>query len=281
MSTATVPPNAHAEQVREMVERRRRPGVVEAPQRIIPILTPTLGMVSAWWHSAILDIVWPMNTGKACICVPDRKGGEIAEMRNRLVSMMLATETERQKVHSLFWLDDDVIIGRACLLKLAAHDRDIVSGVYFSKGDIPCPLLFGGPCSGTEPFRPNEEFECWGWSNGLSLVKIEVYKRMRDELDIGVDKYGAPNWYEAADFRIQDNGQPRIGGTEDFPFFEKANKLGICPLIDCSRFTFGFHFDGGRQIGYPLPQWEQFERGQPIVWPATSHHEEVIWEGLA
>lgn len=263
--------------IREHVEKCRPKGVPAAPARIIPVLTPTLGMVSVWWFTGVLDLLWPMNTGKAVIPMPDRKGGEIAEMRNRLVQMVLATETDKQKIHSLFWLDDDVIINRAALLKLASHGRDIASGVYFAKGDVGEPLIFGGPCSGTLPFQPNKEFEAWGWAQGLSLVSMEVYKRMRDELNMGVDKYGVPNWYEASDFRIREDGSVAMNGTEDFPFFQKANDLGYRCLVDCSQHTFGFHYDAANDVGYPRAQWEQFIRREPIVWPAKNGEEEVIW----
>jgi len=264
--------------VREHVEKSRPRGVPAAPARIIPVLTPTLGVASFWYFTGIMDLIWPMNTSKAVIPMPDRVGGEIAEMRNRLVSMCLALETERQTVHSLFWVDDDVIINRACLLKLASHDRDIASGVYFAKGDLGEPLIFGGPCSGTLPFRPDETFEAWGWAQGLSLVKTEVYKRMRDELDLGKDRYGCPLWYEPSDFRVdKETGAVCVNGTEDFPFFQKANDLGYKCLVDCTQHAFGFHYDALRQVGYPRAQWEQHVRREPVVWPAQGGRKEVVW----
>lgn len=266
----------------------RTNGVVAAPARLIAVCTPTLGMVSAWWHASVLDLIWPMNTAKGAPMVPDRKGGEIAETRNRIVSMMLATESDKAKLEGIFWLDDDVIIRspRTCLLKLVSHNRDIASGVYFTKGEVNEPLIFGGPCAGSIPFEPGKEFEAWGWAQGLSYVRGEVYKRMRDEMELGLDKYGAPLWYEPSEFRVdKQTGDVCVNGTEDFPFFKKANDLGYRCLVDCTEHCFGFHYDangkdadGWPGVGYPRQQWEQFKRHEPIVWPAKDGREDVVWK---
>lgn len=264
--------------VKEEIAKRRPKGVLAAPQKIIAVCTPTLGQVSMWWHTSIIDLIWPMNTAKAIVPMVDQNGGEIAEMRNRIVSMMLAVEGEDRTVEALMWIDDDVIVNRAAMLALAQHDRDIASGVYFSKGDFPTPLIFDGPCSGTHPFQPNEKFEAWGWAQGLCMVRMEVYKRMRDELDMPLDKYGVPMWYEPSDFHVREDGSVAMNGTEDFPFFEKANKLGYSALVDCSAHTFGWHYDTILKTGYPKQQWEQFVRREPVIWPAKNGQQEVIWK---
>lgn len=271
----------YEEAVKEAVGRRN--GVLTAPQQVIAVLTPTLGVVSMWWHTSQLDLLWPMNTGKAFLPTPDNVGGEIAEMRNRLVSMALAAETEKIKIHSLMWIDDDVIVNRAAILALAAHDRDIASGVYFCKGEFSNPLIFPGPGAGSSPYVPvagpdDEGQESWGWAQGLSLVRTEVYKRLRDETDLGRDKYGAPRWYEKPDFKVNESGALDVGGTEDFPFFKKCNDLGYRALVDRSQFAFGFHYDAAGKAGYPRLQWEQFIRREPIVWPARNGHPEVVWK---
>ncbi len=268
----------YEEAIREAVAKRRPQGVLAAPQQVIAVLTPTLGQVSMWWHNAILELIWPMNVTKALVPAFDRKGGEIAEMRNRLVSMMLAAETDSLKIHSLMWIDDDVIVNRLCMLALAAHDRDIASGVYFCKGEFSQALIFDGPSSGTHPFEPDQTFECWGWAQGLSLIRLDVYKRMRDEMpEMGKDKYGVPRWYESADFKVAKNGQVQVGGTEDFPFFQKANDLGYRPLVDCTQHAFGFHYDAVAQVGYPRQQWEQFVHREPIVWPRKDGKDSIVW----
>lgn len=252
-------------------------GIVPSKRRAIAVLVPTLGQVSMWWTTVMMDLVYPMNTGKAFIPAVDLKGGEIGQMRNRLVKMALDYADKNDiDLQYIFWVDDDVIISRLALLTLAAHDRDIASGVYFCKGEAGNePLIFSGPSSGTLKFRPDECFEAWGWSLGLSLIRTEVFRRMRDELDLGTDEYGNPKWYAQPGFGIDKDGMMTVGGTEDFVFFDNASKLGYRPLVDCTRHAFGFHYDANLKTGYPQKQWEQFVRMEPIVWNIEG--KETVW----
>lgn len=263
----------------DRTERQARfTGIAPAKRKCLAVLTPTLGNVSMWWHTALVDLIWPMNTGKGFIPVMDQKGGEIGEMRNRLVTLALQFEAAQDiDLEYLMWIDDDVIVGRMALLALAQHDRDIASGVYFSKNDMPQPLIFDGPSSGTARWEPDKLLEKWGWAQGLSLVRLAVYKRMRDELNLGVDKYGNPAWFKEPEFGKDEQGNITLGGTEDFHFFENASKLGYRPLIDCTKHAFGWHYDAALKTGYPKRQWEQYVRREPIVWPLKDGGE-VVWE---
>lgn len=254
----------------------RRGGLQPAPKRIIPLLVPTIGMTSFWWVTAVYDLLWPLNCGKQVIPVRDVRGGEIGEMRNKLVAMCLATEKHHNvDMCKLFWLDDDVIVNRATILALASHDRDIAAGVYMNKGLYGDPLIFDGPGSGAAKFEPGTTREAWGWAQGLSLVSIEVYKRMRDELDLGVDKYGNPQWYKTPEFGVNDEGGIITGGTEDFHFFQNANRLGYTCLVDQTAHAFGFHYDASTDTGYPETQWKQYMRREPLVWQTKNG--EVVW----
>ncbi len=255
-------------------------GIVPAKKRYLPVLTPTLGAVSMWWHSKCSDMIWPMNTGKAFIPMIDLIGGQIAEMRNRLVTIALDyKKTHDADMEYVMWLDDDVICSHMAMCRLLSHNRDIASGVYFCKGETGNePLIFAGPSSGTMKFIPDEVFEAWGWAQGLCVIRTEVYERMRDELDLGVDRYGNPNWYKVPDFGVDANGCITTGGTEDFHFFGNAAKLGYRPLIDCTKFAFGFHYDLGTKLGYPVQQWEQWVKMQHIVWPEQYGGKETVWQ---
>jgi hypothetical protein len=266
------------EALREELGRKRRIGVQPKGQQVIAVLTPTLGYASFWYFTGILSLIWPMNTGKGVLPVTDHKGGEIAEMRNRLVQMMLAAdESGPARVSHVMWIDDDVIVSPAAMLALASHDRDIASGTYFSKCEFSEPLIFDGPSAGTGLFVPGQTRESWGWSQGLSLVKLDVYRRMRDELELEKDQYGAPMWYEPALYQAVKAGTFTAPGTEDFPFFEKCHRLGYTCIQDMTQHAFAFHYDLNADQGYPQVQWDQFKRREPVVWPATKDHEEVVW----
>jgi hypothetical protein len=272
------------EAIQQDAERRKTEETVAGivPQRTtsIAILTPTLGSLSDWWHTSTTSLVWPTNIGRAPVMMRDMKGGEVGQMRNRMVKATLdMAEAQNVELDSIFWLDDDVIVSRFALVKLRAHDVDIAAGVYFTKLDIGAdPLIFAGGGSGTKPFLPDEVFESWGYAQGLSCVKTDVFRRMVNELDLGVDEYGSPCWFKQPEFAVHANGNLSLGGTEDFHFFANAEKLGIRPLVDCTKHTFGFHYSLAKKVGYPLAQWAQFVKREPIIWPANRHHGEVIWE---
>ncbi len=265
--------------VRDDIGRKNRLGIKPKTTEIVAVLTPTLGYASFWYFTGVLGLVWPMNKGKAILPMTDHKGGEIAEVRNRLVSTMLAADgCGSNRVTHLMWLDDDVIVGPAAMLALMSHDRDVVSGTYFSKFEFSEPLIFDGPSAGTGRFEPGKTRESWGWAQGLSLVKLDVYRRMRDELELPEDKYGCPAWYESAFVQAQKSGDFANVGTEDFPFFKRCNELGYSCLQDMSREAFGYHYDLNTDQGYPQAQWEQFKRREPVVWPARGGREEVVWK---
>lgn len=256
-------------------------GITPAKGVCIPILTPTLGRVTMPWADMRSQILFPMNCGRYPFSLVDKKGGEIAEVRNMCVEFFLSLErnSPNSQIPGVMWLDDDVIpCSAAVLLALMGHERPIASGVYFTKMDHGEPLIFPGGSAGTMPFRPGEVFEAWGWSQGLCYIQLEVYKRMRDEMEIGVDKYGHPAWYKTPEFGVTEEGGVITGGTEDFIFFDRASKLGYRPIVDCTKHAFGFHIDAATLKAYPQEQWDQKCRNQVIVWQAKGDRREVCWE---
>ncbi len=230
------------------------------------------------WACAVESIIWPLNCGKMPLPVIDEQGGEIAEARNRAVSIALAACSETRDVSELLWIDDDVIVSRGCLLQLLSHNRDIVSGVYFLKGDLGEPLIF--PCrgGGTSPFVPDEVKEVWGHGMGLTLVRTEVYRRMEAELKLPLDRYGNPEWYRTpneANITVED-GVMYAGGTEDLYFLHNAAKLGYRPLLDGTKHAFGFHYDLRRREAWPQEQWAQYRKGRKVIWNTPTGL--VVWE---
>lgn len=236
--------------------------------KFIAFCTPTLGMVSIEWASALRAMTLPLNTGYSEAFGKDSVGGEIAEGRNGCVATALSYESDRREITHLFWLDDDVVAPRSALMALMRHDADIASGVYFTKGE-PCePLIFPGRGCGTTPFVPDRVFETWGHGMGLALVRTSVYKRMLAELNLPRDRYGRPAWYKtpsAEDAEIVDETL-FVGGTEDLYFLHRAGQMGYRPIVDTSRYAFGWHVNSETGLGYPLKQWKQYRARQPIVW---------------
>lgn len=248
--------------------------------RFIVRCTPTLGTVSIYWAKAMEDIMHPMNCIKGVSYMRDVEGNEIAECRNKLVAQCLKFNTEEHVVDSLFWVDDDVIPTKGALLQLASHGKPIVSGVYFTKmpGALSEPLIFPTKGGGVDRFIPaasdgQRSYEVWGHGMGLALVKASVYETIRDELKLPYDKYGNPQWYKttgrAEDITIDKSGPIPVidcGGTEDLYFLDLAARCGFKPVVDCSKYAFGFHHDRNTNRGYPEAQWKQYEAGKSVEW---------------
>jgi hypothetical protein len=235
--------------------------------------TPSLGNVSLWWTRATESIAWPTGgTGKAIFYLRDGVGGEIAEVRNGIVDAVLEYDRTTAPVSHLFWIDDDVLVFPGCLLELLHQRVDICSGVYFTKmpGHGSEPLIYPERNGGADSFRPNEAYDVWGHGMGLTLVRTDVYKRMRDELKLPPDKYGRPSWYHTTkldeEIRQDETGILQFGWTEDLWFLENASKLGYKPRVVTTKHAFGFHYDARADKGYPEEQWKQWIAGEAIVW---------------
>ena len=242
--------------------------------------TPSLGSVSLWWARATESILWPNNTGKAIFYLRDGVGGEVAEVRNGIVEAVLRYDAEVNPVTHLFWVDDDVLVFPGCLLELLHLDRDIASGVYFTKlpGNLSSPLIYPERGGGTARFVPDRVQEVWGHGMGLTLVRTEVYKRMRDA-GLPADRYGRPKWYHTSrpdeDVRQDGHGNIDLGGTEDNYFLDAAGKLGYRPAVCTRKHTFGFHYDAEKDLGYPEEQWGQWVKGEAITWQTLGGS--VVW----
>lgn len=250
-------------------------------KRSVIRVTPTLGTVSHWWSQAVDRLLTPMNMLKGSIFMVDEVGGMIAECRNAAVARVLKDyDDERQEAEAVFWLDDDVIPSPGALRQLHWHDKPIVSGVYFTKEPdaLAQPLIFPSPVGGTLKYQPAPDGEqrseqVWMGSMGLSLVKVEVYKRMLAELELGKDVNGNPQWYKTTCGQVEQDGDALdLGGTEDSFFMALAAKLGYTCTVDMTKYAFGFHYDAHSRCGFPQPQWRQYVAAlagshKPLEWP--------------
>ena len=59
---------------------------------------------------------------------------------------------------------------------------------------------------------------------------------------------------------------------------DNVTKLGIVPVVDTSKFAFGFHYSIADKTAYPQAQWDQYVRRQPITWPGLNGEPEVTWK---
>lgn len=243
-----------------------------AKQKIIVLATPSLGEVSIYWSKQLMNLAWPLNMGRRVDFIRDSIGGEIAESRNFLVdkNFKLAAKSGVE-IDSFFWVDDDVLIFQTALLQLYNHHLPMVSGVYFTKCETCEPLIFPSKGGGTLKFEPDKLIEVWGHGMGLTLVKADLYLKLAET--VGKDKYGRPEWYKTVNEYKIEGAMLNGGGTEDLYFCDLVAQLGVKTFVDTSKHAFGFHYDRKRNIGYPLPQYRQFEKAEAVTWP-----DGVVWE---
>lgn len=241
----------------------------------IAICVPSLGLVSVVWAGAYSSLLGPLNTGivKIFVC-----GKGVAEARNECVKQALDIDTKHPcvRISHIFWIDDDVVLQAGALVTLLKHKKQIVSGVYFTKSAAEEPLIFDAPFSGTAPFVPGEFREVWAHGMGLTLVELDVYKRMQKELDLGVDQYDIPAWYRAGT-PVGEDPQARFG-SEDLHFLSVAHDLGIPAYIDASKECFGWHHDPTLRRGYPFKQWTEWQQTGKVTWETPDGP--VVWTEL-
>ena len=241
--------------------------------------------VSGWWARAFAQPSWPFNYGRAVCMIRDDVGKMVAETRNKLVQFCLDKENDSFEIAYVAWQDDDVLpisslVWRALLDHCVKDGFDISSGVYFSREKhFPQPLIFPEKGHGVTPFDPDKGWKnVWGCGMGLTLVKMDVYRKMLQE-GLPKDCFGNPEWYRTPgrdeDVRIVD-GCMEHGGTEDLYFCDRAGLLGFKICVDMGKFCFGFHLDEDNyNVAYPLEQWAQYCKNQPIVWPTSDG--QVAW----
>lgn len=248
------------------------------PREVIVIGVPTFGMVHVFFMQRYHDLRLPMNTiQKHIICI----GKEVGCARNEIVAQALAIEDQDPTVRcsKIFFIDDDVLLHPDCLLKLLAHQRPIVSGLYYAKVSVPMPLVLRDEFAGVSTsWTPGDLVECAGHGMGICLIDADVFTRMRDELDLGVDAFGYPAWFKTTRDAsvLGPAGERAISNqTEDMRFLGLAKQLGYQTAVDTSPQTFGWHLDTRTMQGYPLKQFDEWTRTGRITWETEKGP--VVW----
>jgi glycosyltransferase involved in cell wall biosynthesis len=247
----------------------------------IAIGIPSFGMVHLFFAARLLNLRMPMNRVIRWFYVV---GKEVGHARNEIVEAALSfDDTETVCSHVLF-LDDDVLFHPEALNKLLSNQRDIVSGLYYAKSQVPTPLVLHGDYGGLErDWTPGDLVECEGHGMGLTLINADVFRRLRDETPLGVDDFGKPNWFTTTRDKaiVTPNGVDHaiVNQTEDMAFLTRAKTLGYKPAVDTSSLAFGWHFDAKRMTGYPQKQWKQFCETGSVTWDTKQGP--ITWEAVA
>jgi hypothetical protein len=252
------------------------------PREVLAIGIPSFGLTHLFFTARLLNLRMPMNRIVRWFFIIGR---EVGHARNEIAAKALAIEEHDPSLRctKLLFLDDDLLFHPDLLLKLDQHQRPIVSGLYYTKTSVPTPLILHGEFGGTaRSWTPGDVVPCDGHGMGLCLLDTDVLRRVRDEMDIGVDSFKHPNWFETVkdgDLMRADGTKVIYNGTEDWSFLQKARTLGYQPVVDTSAQTFAWHLDAQKSIAYPQKQWDEFIKTGRVTWPTDG--EPVVWENAA
>jgi hypothetical protein len=157
---------------------------------------------------------------------------------------------------AVFFLDDDVLFHPDVLKKLLSHQRPIVSGLYYTKTAVPTPLALHDEGEGTaRGWTPGELIEVAGHGMGCTLIDADVFRRMRDETDLGVDAHGFPRWFRTTRDELADAAGARRASTTRPRTCTSSRARGRSAISRRSTpgpQAFGWHFDTKQGVGYPL-----------------------------
>lgn len=197
---------------------------------------PSFGMVSTYFLQSRMAQQFPLVSSAIDKIVLNKP---IAEARNEIVEYAL-----EQGANYIFWLDDDVVAPGDAFLKMFNHQKDIVNGVYWSKSNPPMPLLFRNHLEGPYwDWHVGDFIEIDAAGSGLTLVKTDVYRKIRDEI-------GGP-WYSTEYSSFQGVSSSPSNNTEDLYFYWKARKAGYKIWADTS--IQAFHYEKNSQVLYAMP----------------------------
>jgi len=136
--------------------------------------------------------------------------------KNRNIMIKLALENDC--THVLF-IDDDMAFPADSLMRLLAHDKDIVSGLYLLRNYPHFPVMFDewypdGRCryAFLTPDKKGLQ-KVVNIGLGFSLIKIDVFKKLEDPW-VTLGEYEKDNW------------------CDDIHFFNKCREAGYEMFVD-------------------------------------------------
>ncbi len=128
-------------------------------------------------------------------------GQSPAMNRNLIIKQALEANASH-----VFFVDDDVCIPHDALLKLIAHDKDIVSGLYLMRNYPHAPIAFNvafndGKCR----FKFLEDgkeglVEVVNFGLGCALIKTEVFEKLGESNWVRIGQLNSQEWNDDIDF---------------------------------------------------------------------------------
>lgn len=195
-------------------------------------IVPTRGVIPAKVVQCWMGMMTPMNQRFLRVFMI---GMEVGQAYNSAVEMILQNP-ELSKWQYILTLEEDNMPPPDGLLKLYENmDKfDVISGLYWTKGEGGQPMIYGDPKAIPLNFipqipQPETIQECNGLGMGFTLFKLSIFKDPR-----------IPRPF----FKTQQEYIPGQGVrcyTQDLYFFENIHRLGYRVAVD-TRVKVG-HYD--------------------------------------
>ena len=197
------------------------------------IICPTRGQIPAKVVTSWMGLMRPMN--QLVIGPMFAVGLEVGEAYNNMIESILENPS-LSNFKYILTIEEDNCPPPDGLLKLyeSMDTYDVVGGLYWTKGELGQPMIYGDPRVMPKTFIPQLPQEgkvvpCNGLGMGFNLWKLDIFKN---------PKLRRP-W-----FKTLQEYDPATGGrayTQDLYFFEEASKCGYKFACDC-RVKVG-HYD--------------------------------------
>lgn len=195
-------------------------------------IIPTRGMIHYKVVQSWMGLMSPMNQKFVRLFISNM---EVGEAYNYGIEFILANPDLRKWKYVLT-LEEDNMPPPDGLLKLyeGIGKYDVVSGLYWTKGECGQPMIYGDPKVFPKNFIPQVPLQdtlqqANGLGMGFNLYKLSMFK------DEALEK----PWFKTTQIY-----QPGRGGetyTQDLKFYEKASKQGYKFACD-TRIKVG-HYD--------------------------------------
>lgn len=190
---------------------------VERPVVLLAILTREI--VTMQWALGLRNLALPAESG-----ITVRSGMPYDVARNSVCDDLL-----KSGFQWLLFLDDDVIPPSDVFARLASHNQDIVSGLYYRRHEPVCPVAMkidgaGQPQWVTAWDPPNSLLEVDLVGAGCLLIHRRALEQMPRP------------WFEWEIGKAEDPAKPRgrTAMSEDFAFCLRAKSAGFKIHLDTS-----------------------------------------------
>jgi hypothetical protein len=198
------------------------PGAWEIGRPSVLVATLTRELVSTKWAVGYRNLQLPPDAGTTI-----KSGAPFDTARN-----MACEDVLQHNFTWLFFLDDDVVTPPDAYHRLAAHGKDIISGLYYRRAEPIVPVMMKNNDKGQAVWITQ-------WSPPRSLIEVDlvgagcllIHRRVLERMK--------PPWFEwqigREDPKADPTKPPQNRLSEDFAFCQKAKReYGFSVFVDTS-----------------------------------------------